>query len=432
MVHQHTHTADRDGKARTARLVGRQALRRITTDLRCHDCGRATINPGGAVGVRRTDTVVGFAGLATCGRIWLCPVCNSKVMARRAIEVGAAIAWAQREGLQLLWGSLTLRHNPRSDLATLLEIQRNAWRRVVQSRLWKDWASTSTTPHECTDRCEPGCDRLVDVERSADRRYPHRHDGCSTKGRARCRKRWDVEHIQRPAGRVGQIRALELTIGSNGWHPHYHPMIFWEGPGAEEFATALVAEWCAAVQAEGGEAIADGGQQIRVLSGKVAFSELGAYVTKQTYDAAALALEVTWSQNKTGQTSKGRAAKTQAHWSLLATIAEGVSTHIDEVDRWQQLEEAIPGSRMLTWSRGLRSFAGIGVEQDDEEIAAEEVGTTEDTVCFITPEGWWSIRDQPEILGEILATTQKDGLAGLRPLLDVLGVDYFTLEQAAA
>jgi len=398
-------TAERLAKSdvnRQARLVGRQALRRITLNLACHDCGRQTINSSGAVDVRRTSAgVVGFAGLASCGNIWLCPVCNAKVMARRSLEIGVALSWAQREGFNMLWGSLTVRHNAQSDLKQLLDLQRKAWRGVINSKFWKAANATETTEHVHTRVCGPQCDRKQSII------------------------------LTNQPGRIGYIRASELTIGKNGWHPHFHPLIFWRGTraAAQAFADKVVAEWVYQVERHGGEAREEGGQQLRVISSKVQFESIGDYVMKQTFDHSAIAMELVWSQNKTGWVTKGRAAKTEPHWSLLAKIALGPGSHIAEVDRWAQLEDGIPFHRMISWSRGLREFAQLGTEVSDEEIVAEEVGTANDSVCFILPEGWVKLRDEPEQLALILSTLAASGWSGLRVLLDGLRVPYAVMEN---
>lgn len=349
------------------------------------------------------DGIVGYAGLASCGRVWLCPVCNAKVMARRALEIGLAVAWAQQQGYHLIWGSLTLWHDSQSELGDLLDLATGAWRRVVSSKWWRSHNATLQVDHIC-DGCPADCERQLDVIMTGD------------------------------DGRIGYIRALELTTGINGWHPHFHPLIVYKGTraAAEAYAAGVVQRWVAKVKDLGGHAVVDGGQQLRVLGRGIAFNELGQYMTKQTFDGAALALELVWSQNKKGQVTKGRAAKTQPHWGLLAQIALGVGDHLEEVDRWQQLEEVIPGKRMIAWSRGLRRFAGVGDEVDDETIAAEEIGTREDDVCFLTPAGWAMVRDFPELSAGILEALEVGGWSQLRAMLDSLGIEYFTLEPASA
>jgi hypothetical protein len=380
---------------RTLRLKGRHALRAITYDARCFDCGR---EPSGvAVSMRRTnESVVGFAGLVSCGRVWLCPVCNAKVMAVRAIEIGLILAWASAEGYQVIWGSLTVRHNAASDLGDLLRIQREAWRLLVSSKPWRNASSTSTVAHVHTLACGPVCER----------------------------KR---ETILLPQlGRVGYIRAAELTIGANGWHPHIHPLIFVKGSRelAEKIAQQTVDGWVIGVGLAGGEAEGYGAQQLKVINPEDSWELIAGYMTKQTYDHSKMALEAVWSQGKKG---RGRALETVAHWDLLARIETG---DMDVIDRWYQLEDAIPGHRMLSMSRGLRSFAHVADEVDDETIAAQEVGSSTDDVCFISPDGWRGIRDRPEVLGQLLEVLAASGWPGLRVLLEFYQVDYFVLQAA--
>ena len=73
---------------------------------------------------------------------------------------------------------------------------------------------------------------------------------------------------------------------------------------------------------------------------------------------------------------------------------------------------------------GLRRFAGLGLERDDETIAAEEVGTDDDTVCFLTAEGWRTIREHPTLQAELLNILEAGGWAGLRATLDAHGIAY--------
>ena len=42
----------------------------------------------------------------------------------------------------------------------------------------------------------------------------------------------------------------------------------------------------------------------------------------------------------------------------------------------------------MAWSRGLRERFDIGDEESDEDIAAEETGTMEDTILIVSNETW--------------------------------------------
>jgi len=367
--------------------------------MRCYDCGREPNGQG--VAIRQTDDAVGFAGLVSCGRIWLCPVCNAKVMARRAVEIGAVLVWAESQGFHVIWGSLTCQHDRSSDLSALLEIQREAWRHVVQSRTWsKQNNATAMVAHSHDETCD--------------------HD---------CNRKKDTVLLSTP-GRVGYIRASEITVSqAHGWHPHFHPLIFFRGTkrAAQAFAGEVVALWVDGVKSAGGFAQHHGAQQLRVITN--AYEALSGYVTKSTYDAARLPLELVWSQGKTAR--RGRVAKTVPHWTLLAEVDldlvdGGRGAGLEAPHLWSELEEATHLHRMIAWSRGLRTFAGLGDERTDEEIAEEEIGTADDTVALITPDGWRTIRDLPAVLALLLATLEVSGAPALRSLLDAHGVEYLT------
>lgn len=399
---------------RASRFEGRAALRRVTVVPRCVDCGREPNGQG--VQVRRSDAgVVGFAGLVSCGRVWLCPVCNAKIMASRAVELGLVLAWASARGYHVIWGSLTMRHNYLTPLDWMLQAQRDAWAFVVGSKTWRAHSATTTVQHVHDSQCaKVGC------------QGDHAHNSdCA----ARCDRRRD-QVLTSSAGRVGYVRAAELTTGENGWHPHFHPVIIYRGTkvAAQAFADQVVALWVEGVErTEGAEARAIGGQLLRVVSGVDVFNELTGYITKGTYDHAKLALETTWSQGKTG---RGRVKGTVSHWDLLARIALAQADW-DAFDDWQELEESMGGHRMLMWSRGLRQFAGLGLELTDEQLADAEVGTKDDSVCFITAEGWLAIRDDHELLASILDLVESSGWVGLRPYLDLVGVDYRVMSGAS-
>lgn len=408
---------------RLARYKGRAALRNITENVRCFDCGRRSVLPGGNVELRRnSDGVAGFAGLFTCGKVWLCPVCNSKVMARRALEIGCALAWAHSQGLHVIWGSLTCRHTSQTALIESVSVQRAGWKALVSSHTWRTANATSRVAHlEHSDRCPWVCN-------FADAHVCGPDAGCEYA----CTRVYDtvqkMNSIGNPAGgRVGYIRAAELTIGANGFHPHFHPLILFRGTEqeAEWFAADVVSEWVLGVENSGGEAQRDGAQQLKVVSGAAVYEALTGYVTKSTYNYAGLALEAVWSQGKTG---RGRVRGTVAHWTLLAAIEQGLS---DEAGQWLELEEAMNGHRMITWSRGLRDFAGLNDEEDDATIAAKDIGSKDDAVIVITAAGWVGLRDNPVGLSMVLDVLSEHGWEKLGVLLDFLGIEWVTVDDLA-
>jgi len=378
-----------DKTARTARYVARGHLRSITGDRRVEACGFGMLGSG--VELRHREGVASIAGLETCGRVWLCPVCNSKVMARRALEVGAALTWASSADVSMLWGAFTVQHDASTPLAGMLGIQRAAWRRVVSSRVWRDLNATVTVDHQHVETCDWSCDRRRDVIASGE------------------------------SGRVGYLRAAELTVGLNGWHPHFHPLLMFQGLSSSELeahAAELRSLWAFEVRAAGGRADDNDAQHLRVVEPGQAVQQLGSYLVKATYDGSVSPLEVVWSQ---GKARSGRVAKTRAHWALLHDGVQGASVGA----KWRELEKSIGQHRALVWSRGLRVMAGVGVELDDETVAAETLGGPEDSVCFISRRGWYSLRNHPDRVAQLLAVQESAGWFAARQLLDSWAVEYF-------
>ena len=116
-----------------------------------------------------------YAGLETCGSVWECPVCAAKISERRRAEVLAAMTAHKAAGGDVLLLTLTNPHYRGDNLPQLLQGQAQAMR-----RFW------------------------------------------GTRAAAR---------LSESLGLVGSIRALEVTDGTksrvnNGWHPHFHILLF--------------------------------------------------------------------------------------------------------------------------------------------------------------------------------------------------------------
>ncbi|MCH0743043.1 protein rep, partial [Pseudomonas aeruginosa] len=113
-----------------------------------------------------------FSGLQVCASVWACPVCAAKISERRRAELVTAVALAKSMGMHVKLLTLTVPHGLGDDLPTLLGQIRNAWRRTTTGRAGKDFR------------------KLLGIK--------------------------------------GTIRALEVTHGQNGFHPHLHVLLFLE------------------------------------------------------------------------------------------------------------------------------------------------------------------------------------------------------------
>jgi len=144
----------------------------------CHRGIAPLVGPDGITTQRKYVDVMkskndrfGYRGLFTCGNIWLCPVCASKISERRRIEMNQALEVAKEKGLTVIHKVLTAPHHAGQNLSDNLKKMGKA-RRLMQHR--KPW-------------------------------------------------KWLVSAF----GIAGNIRALEVTHSwKNGWHVHFHVLLF--------------------------------------------------------------------------------------------------------------------------------------------------------------------------------------------------------------
>lgn len=171
------------------KFILQSAAREILPAERVKDCFRVPL--GSLVDVmRNVEHMKGhYKGLATCGSVWVCPVCSSKISERRREELVSALGVATSLGLVPYLVTLTPRHN--------------------YSQTLKEVSS------------------MFDKARGLMRnRKPY--------------KKWALK-----IGLVGSIRGLETTHGGNGWHYHTHEIFFCR-PGAVPIQSDLLPMWQAA------------------------------------------------------------------------------------------------------------------------------------------------------------------------------------------
>jgi hypothetical protein len=335
-------------------------------------CGR-TLH-GDYVAVRNNGEVSGFAGLTTCGSVWICPVCNAKIMARRSLEIGSAVASAQQKKLQVAFMTFTMRHNAGQSLDELWNANSYGWNAVTAGRPW-----------------------------------------------LKLKKKYGV---------VGFIRVVEVTVGQNGWHVHIHVLVILDAEtnylDLLNLHQSMFTRWKNALLRKGLDAPTMAGQDVKLLDGP-ADEALSAYLTKAQDQGKVtkrnIGLELTSSQSKNARNAMG----TRTPWELLDEwFGDG---DFDSSLLWFEFEKASKGRRQITWSKGLRELLGLIVEKTDEEIAAEEIGTKSDDLVRISKDGWRMVVKTPELIPEILNITDRKGLSGLRALLDEHCIEYTIPEE---
>ncbi len=301
---------------RLDRWEARDFLWTFSSLARCRKCGRVSVTGDGSVGVRKEGEKVGYAGLATCGSIWACPVCNSKIQARRRLEVEVAIATAFLLGFGVAFITRTVRHHKGQSLDSVLAML--------------------------------------------------------TKGRSAIPQHREVKALRKSLGYIGQIRALEVMLdGPNGPHPHDHVLYFFERPisAAElrQLHSAELRAFTARIQRLGGDVPTMRGQDAQLVDPQK--TPLGKYFTKATFGASRVGFEMTSTQTKSGR------AGASTPWQILGFARQGDA---EALEIFNDYERTMKGKRAMHWSTGLRERLGLSVEQTDEEIADETVGSVED------------------------------------------------------
>ncbi|MFE9335108.1 protein rep [Streptomyces sp. NPDC006925] len=370
--------ADTTGtRSRDGRWTLREGLQRVTADKGLKGCGRSAI--AGGVGVVLNGQTAHLSGVATCGKIHLCPVCSAKIRAARSEEIDTVTGAWQAAGHGLAMMTLTLRHYRRMPLGTTRKRERGG---------------------------------LVGVQ----------HDAWITAFGARAGKMW--QRLQTEHGIVGYVRVWECTVGpDHGWHPHFHVLLFtsrpWTRDRADAFEAAARARWVRSVERAGGYRPNDRGVKVDVPRPEDA-QQFSRYLFKNQDGKARFekwtpGAELARADLKTGR----RAAR------MPFEVAEGAAAGLaDDVPLWHEYEYAAHGIRAAYWSNGLRALLAELVELDDrtdEEIAAEEIGG--DGVALIPAETWHShvVRHRGRSL-DLIRAAESGGVPAVRALVAEWGL----------
>lgn len=361
----------------TARLRDRWKARRVlwaeSSLERVRKCGRVAVGPQGAVVLRASTTdgfgSAGYAGVATCGSAWACPVCSAKIARERAGEIARAIrAWHQQGG-EVVMITLTELHNRRQRLDYLWSNLSYAWDAATSSRA----------------------------------------------GRA------DREAF----GVVGSVRVVEVTVGPNGWHVHVHALLFVE-PWATSVPRAgligiggpMFLRWADALARRGMRSprAADGGLDVRLVD-LGADAKIGAYLAKNTYDLADP--EVRAAMELARGDLKDAKAGNRTPFALLRDIVD--LGDAADLELWIEYEQASRGKRQRLWSHGMRRLAGLPeVERTDEEIAETDLGGTD---VVLLPGGSYADLIAAGLEVKLLEVA-RIGPQGVRPWLDSHGIAW--------
>lgn len=257
--------------------------------------------------------VARYSGLIACSRVWTCPVCSSKISVRRAGELKAAMVQAKALGLHV----------------ALL---------------------TVTVPHHRTDALKPLLDGLLKAWRSftSDRRSLQ---------------------LREEIGLVGTVRNIEATHGANGWHPHFHCLVFYKN---DVDLAVMQEDWgkhwqhCAVKAGLRKPSMAHG---LTVQNGDFA----SAYVSKWGIEH-----EMTLSMAKTARVG-GRNP-----WHILDDFNAGIDVAANAA-LFREFSDAFHRKQQLFWSPGLKKLLAVADKTDEEVVQEEDARPAEFVVQISWP-----------------------------------------------
>jgi hypothetical protein len=279
-------------------------------------------------------------GVQTCGSVWMCPVCAKKITEARRSDLQHLAEFTRSNGGSLLFLTLTVPHQRRDALADLLENLKRAYRYLVSGK-------------NALPRLIP---RLFPVS----------------------------EFEQSPY--LGAVRALEVTYGDNGWHPHIHVVIaLGEHLNADQLADLegqIFQRWEKACKKHDLGQISFAGFQLEAarVSG-LDHDPLTDYLAKW-----GVAEELSKLHTKTGKSG-------YTPWQLLALARDGDD---QAAAAWREYATEFKGARQLVWSHGLRQLAGLVEEWTDEAVAA---AVEPDAIILhvLTPDQWKAVRSRSTV-----------------------------------
>lgn len=309
-----------------------------------------------------------FGNVMKCGSVWVCPVCAAKIVGYRRADLAAFIDAAGVKGGAHI---------------TLL---------------------TLTVPHTFTGSL---VDTLGKISKA--------------KTLMQHRKQWQT--IAGEIGLLGQIRTLEVTHGKNGWHPHFHILLFTHGVfDVEAIKFRILDAWQKAALSVGLSCPNEHGVDIRATTKGIAD-----YVQKWgvDYEMTCGGTGKQKEHNKHGKTP----------FQLLAESEESPAA----AALFREYAAAFKGKRQLVYSRGLRKRFDFESELTDEEILEQEEQETS-VVAVISPLNWQVLCRLPgDVRGLILETLHfHNNITGANESLARQGIGHIlqppplSLDRAAA
>lgn len=296
---------------------------------RISNCGRTGFGRG-SVEIVTGEVHAHAKGQAYCENAKECPVCSEIIRRSRESEINQGVKAHLKAGGSILLATFTIQHHQGERL------------RDLQSLLYESFSSMT--------------------------------------GKRRFRD------LMREFGVLGRVRCYEVMYGKNGWHPHFHAVVFLESHLSEEQASFFISEWkhiwIDTVEGHGGYATYENGLDVQIARDAEA---VGSYIAKELTNA---------SDAKDGRGSL-------SPFQLLDDMTP-------ENERlWNEYVAATKGKHLIGWSKGMRDLLGLQHEKSDSEIIKEADEQGGESLGYVGMDVWNEIQNngtlQEQALGAIAA-----------------------------
>jgi hypothetical protein len=268
-----------------------------------------------------------WSNVQRCGSIWTCPICAKQITEKRREELKQGVKnWKNNHCGEILLLTLTNSHSASHSLKSLISGQKKALGYFF-----------------------------------GDRKGKFLLDDC--------------------LGRKYQVRAFEVTHGQNGWHPHFHILIFTNGQTVENFfelKRELSKHWLNCCK-KSNLPLPSLSHGLDIRDGSYAEQ----YVSKWGIE----------SELTKGHIKKGREGGLTPFDLLQSSMLDHENSE-KHGKLFQEFGISFKGARQLVWSRGLKKLLGIA-EKTDEELAEE------------TEKSGILLDEVPELIFSLLCKYQK-------------------------
>lgn len=304
-----------------------------------------------------------YKGLQTCGSVWLCPCCASKIEERRRLEIVQVFAWSDVQGMDSSLFTNTFGHGQGDNLRDLFRKQSAALAIYRQSRAYRS----------------------------------------------------EMKRI----GYVAMVRSLEITHGQNGFHPHTHEVQFHRETLNEDDAKwmrhRLVEAWI--------HACAKTGLFNPATDSIAAFYERSLDI-RHNFTAGDYLAKQDDSKSWTPAHEIAKSSSKQGRRSGVHPFQLAIRGNPGDSELFIEYARATKGKRKLMFSPGLKAKAGLQ-DVTDEQIAEQEIDNAVRLANL--PEVVWNFIKATDrkhnTRAAVLDAAEADGSNGIASLLWKLGFD---------